>query len=410
MGVADTRGRTDDAPVSHASVSHASVSDAPVSHAPASHMPRVLVTGASGMLGGATARAVRDAGYRVRTFQRRASSFAAERELPRGAWGHARGGSSGGVSGGVSGHPGGEAAGFDAAGFDASSAGVEEVLGSITDPADVARAVEGVDAVIHLAAKVSLAGDPAEFDQVNVRGTANLIETAAAAGVRRFVMVSSPSVAHAGTSIVGDDALPADPDHARGHYARTKAIAEKLALAADSASLRVVAIRPHLVWGPGDTQLVERIADRARRGRLPVLGHGAALIDSTYVDNAASALVAALDRADEVHGRSYVVTNGEPRPIGEVMAGICRAAGAPVPSWRVPAAVARAAGGAVEALWRILPGDDEPPMTRFLAEQLSTAHWFDQRRTRSELQWAPAVSLDEGFARLAEFYRRRPLA
>ena len=283
-------------------------------------------------------------------------------------------------------------------------AGVADVLGSVTDAASVERAVAGVDGIVHLAAKVSLAGDPAEFDEVNVVGTLRLLQAAFSAGVGRFVYVSSPSVAHSGSSIVGDDALPADPLRARGDYARTKATAELAALAADSAELAVVAVRPHLVWGPGDTQLVARIVDRARRGRLPLLGHGAALIDSTYVDNAASAIAAALERAVEVHGNSYVVTNGEPRPVAELLAGMCAAAGVRTPAWSVPAGAARAAGSLIEAAWRVRPGVDEPPMTRFLAEQLSTAHWFDQRRTRADLQWAPAVSLDEGFRRLAASY------
>ena len=283
-------------------------------------------------------------------------------------------------------------------------AGVADVLGSVTDAASVERAVAGVDGIVHLAAKVSLAGDPAEFDEVNVVGTLRLLQAALSAGVGRFVYVSSPSVAHSGSSIVGDDALPADPLRARGDYARTKATAELAALAADSAELAVVAVRPHLVWGPGDTQLVARIVDRARRGRLPLLGHGAALIDSTYVDNAASAIAAALERAVEVHGNSYVVTNGEPRPVAELLAGMCAAAGVRTPAWSVPAGAARAAGSLIEAAWRVRPGVDEPPMTRFLAEQLSTAHWFDQRRTRADLQWAPAVSLDEGFRRLAASY------
>jgi nucleoside-diphosphate-sugar epimerase len=176
-----------------------------------------------------------------------------------------------------------------------------------------------------------------------------------------------------------------------------------VALGADSAELAVVAIRPHLVWGPGDTQLVGRIVDRAARGRLPLLDSGAALIDSCYVDNAASAMVAALDRADadEVHGNAYVVTNGEPRPVADLLDGICRASGVPTPRWHVPAGVARAAGSLVEAVWRVRPGADEPPMTRFLAEQLSTSHWFDQRRTRRDLRWEPSVSIDEGLRRLA---------
>lgn len=316
---------------------------------------RVLVTGASGFLGRAVAAAVRDAGHEVRTFQRRPS-------------------------------------GVD---------GVTDVLGTMTDPAAVRSAVDGIEAVVHLAAKVSLAGDPADFERVNVDGTRDLLAAARAAGATRFVFVSSPSVAHTGASIAGDDATPASPETARGDYARTKAAAERLALAADVPGFAVVAVRPHLVWGPGDEQLVGRIVDRARSGRLPVLDSGAALIDTCYVDNAATAMVAALHRAEDVHGQAYVVTNGEPRPVGELLAGICTASGVPASRWHLPAALARVAGSAIEAVWRVRPGTDEPPMTRFLAEQLSTSHWFDQRRTRSDLDWTPSVSIDQGLRALA---------
>ncbi|QZQ54908.1 NAD-dependent epimerase/dehydratase family protein [Curtobacterium sp. TC1] len=317
----------------------------------------VLVTGASGFLGQATAAAVRDAGHEVRTFQRRPSGVA----------------------------------------------GVQDVAGTMTDDAAVVRAVDGVDAVVHLAAKVSLAGDPADFARVNVDGTRALVDAARRAGARRFVFVSSPSVAHTGSSLVGAGAGVAEPQHARGDYARTKAAAELLALDADAPGFAVVAVRPHLVWGPGDTQLIGRIVERARAGRLPLLDSGAALIDTLYVDNAASAMVAALEHAadDDVHGNAYVVTNGEPRPVADLLTGICAASGVAAPRWHVPASVARVAGSLVEAVWRVRPGQDEPPMTRFLAEQLSTAHWFDQRRTRADLQWAPSVSIDEGLARLA---------
>lgn len=318
---------------------------------------KVLVTGASGFLGQATATAVRDAGHQVRTFQRRPSGVA----------------------------------------------GVQDVAGTMTDDTAIARAVDGVEAVVHLAAKVSLAGDPADFARVNIEGTRSLLRAARAARVGRFVFVSSPSVAHTGSSLVGADAGPAEPSRARGDYARTKAAAELLALDADAPDFAVVAIRPHLVWGPGDTQLVGRIVERARAGRLPLLDSGAALIDTLYVDNAATAMVAALEHVtdDGVHGNAYVVTNGEPRPVADLLAGICTASGVRPPQWHVPAAVARAAGSVVEAVWRVRPGEDEPPMTRFLAEQLSTAHWFDQRRTRRDLRWTPSVSIDEGLDRLA---------
>src|SRR5699024_10645142 len=146
-----------------------------------------------------------------------------------------------------------------------------DVLGSLTDPVAVARALDGCDAVVHLAAKVSVSGPRHDYEQVNVEGTRTLLTAARMVGVQRFVQVSSPSVAHTGGSLVGAGAGPAEPDGARGNYARTKAAAERLALAADGEGFAVVAVRPHLVWGPGDTQLVARIVERARAGRLPLL-------------------------------------------------------------------------------------------------------------------------------------------
>lgn len=322
---------------------------------------KVLVTGASGLLGREVAGQLVRRGYDVTTFQRRPS-------------------------------------GVD---------GATDRCGSLTEDSAVRGAVQGAEAVIHLAAKVSFTGRPAEFDDVNVQGTRRLLLAAREAGVRHLVFVSSPSVANSGAAITGLGAEPADPEHAHGDYSRTKAQAELLALAADAPDFRVAAVRPHVVWGPGDTQLVERVLARAARHRLPLLDAGAALIDTTYVDNAASAIVAALARMEHIHGRALVVTNGEPRPVGELIAGICAAGGVPAPSWSVPGRVARMAGSAVEKVWLRLGKQDEPPMTRFLAEQLSTAHWFDQRETRKLLEWTPVVSIDEGLARLAAYYGSR---
>ena len=327
---------------------------------------RVLVTGARGMLGGAVARALAARGDEVTVLQRGASG------LP-----------------------------------------VREVRADLADPAaPLTGALAGQDAVVHLAAKVDVVGPWREYARTNVEGTRRLLAAAQAAGVGRFVHVSSPSVAHAGAALVGEGAGPADPAHARGNYARSKALAEQHVLAAARKarlagperttrrtgtrdSPAVVVVRPHLVWGPGDTQLVGRIVARARAGRLAVVGTGAALIDTTYVDDAVDALVAALDRAPDLPGRVLVVSGGEPRPVAELLASICAAAGAPAPRFAVPALLAKAAGTVAETLVR-----RDPPMTRFLAEQLSTAHWFDQRETRVALGWAPRVGLDEGFRRL----------
>jgi nucleoside-diphosphate-sugar epimerase len=320
---------------------------------------RVLVTGASGLLGGAVARSLAERGDDVVLMQRRPSGL----DLP-------------------------------------------ERLGDLLDRDAVRSAVQGMDGVVHLAAKVNVVGAWADYAAANVDGTRALLGAARAAGVGRFVQVSSPSVAHAGTSLVAAPAGPADPAAARGSYSRSKAMAEQLALAAHGPDFAVVAVRPHLVWGPGDTQLVARIVERGRSGRLAVVGRGTALIDTTYVDNAADALVAALDAADTAGGAAYVVSNGEPRPVAEVLAAICAAAGVPGPRLGVPFPLAWAVGAAVDTVWSWRGRESDPPITRFLAEQLATAHWFDQRRTRQALGWSPRVSLDEGFARLAAAYRQ----
>ncbi len=320
---------------------------------------KVLVTGAGGMLGGAVAGRLRDRGDEVRVFQRRRVDLA----------------------------------------------GIEQVNGDIADPEAVRRAVRGQDAVLHLAAKVGVTGPWPEFAATNIEGTANLLRALRSEGVGRLVHVSSPSVAHAGRALVAAGAGPADPVRARGSYARSKAAGEQLALRADGPDLGVVVIRPHLVWGPGDTQLVARIVARARAGRLLLIGSGASLIDTTYVDNAVDAVVAALDRCEQAHGQALVVSNGEPRPVADLFARLCQAAGVPPATRHVPFRLAWLAGAVIEPAWTALGRQDDPPITRFLAEQLATAHWFDQRHTRAALDWTPAISLDEGFERLRQSYQ-----
>jgi nucleoside-diphosphate-sugar epimerase len=318
---------------------------------------RVLVTGGSGMLGGAVADALAARGDTVTLLQRRP---AGRRH--------------------------------------------REILADVADPAAVVAAVADQDAVVHLAAKVDIIGSRRDYERSNVTGTRNVVQACRLARVPRLVHVSSPSVAHAGTSLVGAGAGAADPGRARGHYARSKAAAELIALGGHQGPPAVVAIRPHLVWGPDDPQLVGRIVERARAGRLFTIGSGAALIDSIYVTNAADALVAALDHCTRLHGRALVVSNGEPRPVAELLASICRAAGVPPPQRSIPAGTARAIGAVLDAAWAALPvlrRTGDPPLTRFLAEQLSTAHWFDQRSARAALSWTPRVSIEAGLAELA---------
>lgn len=231
-----------------------------------------------------------------------------------------------------------------------------------------------------------------------------MVEAARTSGVKRFVHVSSPSVAHAGQSLIGEAAGAAAPDKVRGHYARSKAWGEQIALAANCEQMNVVSLRPHLVWGPGDQQLVQRIIDRAKSGRLLLVGSGQALIDTTYVDNAADAIIAGIDNIGRVAGRALVVSNAQPRTVCETLQRIIACAGLPTRLKKIPAPVAISAGTLIELIWQKLDRSEDPPMTRFLAEQLATAHWFDQRITQSLLQWKPEVGIEEGFSRLAHFY------
>jgi nucleoside-diphosphate-sugar epimerase len=319
---------------------------------------RVLLTGGSSLLGAGVVRAAHAKGDQVSVLQRRPAAVASE-------------------------------------------LGLTEHLADLNDAAAIGRATQGVEAVVHLAARVGVVGSAAQFREANVAGTRTVLEAARANGVSRFVFISSPSVAHSGSALAGVGADPADPKRAKGHYSRSKAQAELDVLAADGPGLATIAIRPHLVWGPGDRQLVGRIVDRARSGRLALVGGGRALIDTTYIDNAVDAVVAALDHAQAGHGQAFVVSNGEPRTVAELVERICAAGGVEAPTRRVPRSVAWSGGAVAEGLWWLGRRTDDPPMTRFLASQLATAHWFDQRRVREVLEWSPRVSLDEGFALLA---------
>lgn len=286
-------------------------------------------------------------------------------------------------------------------------AGARQVLGDVRDAAAVHAAAAGCDAVVHLAARVGVVGARREYESINVGGTGNVVDAIRRHGIPRFVHVSSPSVAHGGEPIVGAGADAAIVDHGTAWYPATKAIAEGIALDAASDACGVVALRPHLVWGPGDAQLVGRIVERARAGRLALVGGGRALVDTLYIDNAVSALVAGLDAVAPgaaCSGRPYVVTNGEPRPIREIVEGICTAAGVPFAPRDVPLAVARRLGSVIERVWPRLGRSGEPPLTRFLAEQLGTAHWFDPRPARDDLGWTPSVTIDAGLAALAAWF------
>jgi nucleoside-diphosphate-sugar epimerase len=285
--------------------------------------------------------------------------------------------------------------------------GVRQVQGDLADRDAVVLAAQGASAIFHNAAKAGAWGPYEDYHRANVLGTRNVIAACRVHGIERLVYTSTPSVTHRATHPVEGGTADTVPYGSgfKAPYATTKLIAEQDVLAANDASLATIALRPRLIWGPGDNQLLPRLAERARQGRLRLVGDGENLVDTTYIDNAAQAHVDAFHHlvpGAPCAGRAYFVSNGEPRPVREIVNALLGAVGAPPVRKHLPFRAAYAIGAVCEAAWTVLPLRGEPPITRFLAEQLSTTHWYDMGPAARDFGYVPAVSIDEGLLRLAK--------
>ncbi|MED7926002.1 NAD-dependent epimerase/dehydratase family protein [Nonomuraea sp. LP-02] len=287
--------------------------------------------------------------------------------------------------------------------------GVLQRTGDVRDLDRVRAVVAGHDAVVHCAALAGLWGAASDFRTINVHGTAHVVDACLSAGIARLVHVSSPSVVHDGRDLEGvDESVP----YARRHlapYPATKAAAERIVLAASGARLATVALRPHLIWGPGDPHFLPQLTARARRGRLLLPRAPGKLIDTVYVDNAAEACLLALDAlapGRPVAGRAYFVAQDEPVPIAQWVNGLLAAAGLGPVRPRVPARLARLVAGVVEHGCRLAGAS--PPLTRMIAVQATTSHWFDLSAARRDLGYAPRVTTAEGLSRLAAHLSSAP--
>jgi nucleoside-diphosphate-sugar epimerase len=287
--------------------------------------------------------------------------------------------------------------------------GVEQAKGDLTDATAVRQAMADCTVVFHVAAKAGVWGRYADYAGPNLVGTQHILSACRTHGVRKLVFTSTPSVVYAGGHLEGVDESIPYPRRYETPYAETKAAAERLVLAANGPELATVALRPHLIWGPGDPHLIPRLLARARSGRLRIVGAGTNIVDCTYVDNAAQAhllAAAALAPGSACAGKAYFITNNEPEPLWPFLNRILALAGIPPVTRRVPYALAYAGGAMLEAWYRLRGLTDEPPMTRFVARQLATHHWFNTSAARRDFGYTATVSLDDGLTRWAADWRR----
>ena len=321
---------------------------------------KILVTGGGGFLGSAVCRQLASKGHEVSAFQRRPATHL-------------------------------------------ESFGIHSTEGDITDPDALLAAAEGCDAIVHTAAKAGIWGSPETYRRINVGGTANVIAACSEHGISILVHTSSPSVVHAGGDIEGgDESLPL-AKHFSAPYPETKAEAERLVAAANSNELKTTALRPHLIWGPGDPHILPRLVEKAKGGTL-ALPAPDKMIDTIFVENAALAHVKALEElasGARCAGKAYFITNNEPMPQGEIIGKLLAALGVKVKIRAVPAGIASTAGAVCETLWKTFSLKGEPPVTRFSVEQLATAHWFDASAAERDFGYTPTVSIAEALSILS---------
>lgn len=323
----------------------------------------VFVTGASGFIGGKLAERLLAAGRRVRALSRR--------PLP-----------------------------------DLARRGAEVIVGDLHDGAALRRGCTGCGTVFHVAGRVGVWGPPGEFFRVNVEGTRRLLAIAQDSRVLRVVYTSSPSVVYDGGDLAGVDESAPLCTEAPCAYPTSKAAAEKLVLGCSRAGFATTALRPHLVWGPGDRNVVPRVLALAGAGRLRIVGGGRNRIDITHIENVVDAHLLAERAVDgRAAGRAYFITNGEPIVLWDWINQLLTGLGRPPVTKRISLRGAYAIGSVLETLWRVLPLRGEPPMTRFVAKEMATDHWFRIDAARRDLGYRPRVSLAEGTADLIRSLR-----
>jgi nucleoside-diphosphate-sugar epimerase len=314
---------------------------------------------------------------------------------------------------------------------DLNQMGVNMVQGDITDFYRLKEAMQSCDLVFHVAAKAGVWGSKDDYFKPNVQGAKNIILACQELAITRLVYTSTPSVTFAGVDEAGIDESQPYATNFLNFYGESKALAEQQILAASHSSvqsasqnsqqsanqgsqpvklplklLKTVALRPHLIWGPNDPHLVPRVLERARAGKLKLVGKEDKLVDTIFVDNAAYAHILAAIELSKTNshctGKAYFISNDQPITMAAMLNNILHCVDLPPVTKRVPSAVAYAAGATLEWVYKLLNKKQEPIMTRFVAKQLSTSHYFDISAAKKDFGYTPLISIDEGMKLLKQ--------
>ena len=288
--------------------------------------------------------------------------------------------------------------------------GVTMVQGDLSNIDDVKQVAVGCEMIFHVGAKAGVWGKYDDYYKTNVIGTRNVIAACHDNGIKNLVYTSTPSVVFTGRDENGiNESAPYTKKHLC-HYTKTKAEAEQLVLNSNGDKLKTVALRPHLIWGPGDNHLVPRIISRGKAGKIRLIGSVDKLVDSVYIDNAVAAHLAAANCLKEsgcCAGKAYFITNDQPLLMKSLINKILMCDQVAPVTRRMNATVAYGIGTICEMVYGLLGREEEPVMTRFVAKQLSCSHWFDITNAKRDIDYSPKISIDDGMTVLKEWLRKK---